>query len=1196
MSGFWEILELEPTRDISAIRRAYAQKTLVCHPEENPEGFLKLRKAYREAMDYAEGETGDFVGSIADSGAGGAGHAGADAGKADTAGSGGAGTDAEGTDRAGTGAEGPDRTGTDAEGADATEQDVGEPYASEAEDEGWALAENPKYGADPNPYTDHEAIRSFLDLYTGRQRKDQKRWLDYFTSNAFLDVAWDGRFTALLLEHVTRLETEYPVNREFLIWLCVAYQFTVHKSVYRNPDGSERVEFQFQTRMGAQFDGLQSVFEIVTKGPAPKYPKGNELAVTESFSEYRRLLSMAERDVWSEQEIGEYSEIIGCYAAIYITDKCQQRGDMDHERHPAGLRLMTHFFRREGLPEELYRITWQRLNLETAIMGREKIFYGVLRELILERLPELAGQQREKFTELREAFHTYAVSTCKLHGENAGATEEDIRRTEDFFARADFQRALLDRRFVEEEMLHTWVNEDRCDLYLRKVIQFYMEHESAPCAGRVIDRAREMLKYQEHADRQRRDREAEVSEDPLSLKSSPFFRHWLNTGFYQARDPESGRGLLEYLNRELPYLPEWSRGFLGVTGKEITPRQAVFALGGDTVEARFHLRYMEFLLNGEPVYRPCLTWEKVAGLGEGDSFFLCLPVTVTTYDQYEPVKREILRRLEHTAAPEDGRQWIAACLAGQICSLPVPGEAGQGWDWAEDEPPEICSLPPESVLPFELFAEDAEHLYGCEWIERSQTLLLFEQLPIGRQRLRDGWREDVADAREAITLARQMLEETIAPPRLPMELLVNLPDAVYAMPDLHAISREQDAMAFWSRPVELLGKADSEAEMGTDGTASGAERKASESAGGAGAEPDGTASGAERKTSESAGRAEQKTGGIPGKAVTREKLEELLTQFANDRLTRLELSWNIAPPVGEEQDYEARRSLVFMKGSLGYVCLYFDDFRAKSFALLERPDLYGRTDGRLKFVPFRQGKLFNLVIHRSFSSIRRRLDVIFRQVSWPGNVDYMAGGIWDYAINVSNGRSKYNLDKQLLADFPMERAHNRPDAPFYFLMYPESAARVDERGSVEKLEVDQARRGRLQQMMIGFLEGGFCKMRLTFGGEAGRRKHIVLLQERGRFLMAWLEEEKRTVQYHVADTGIYMDVEGRKYPKDTFQGRTVPAYLVHDGVTPLRNALELLLANLDDPARITGRFAEYAGEKPVKPRPYEELWEELAGD
>ena len=240
--------------------------------------------------------------------------------------------------------------------------------------------------------------------------------------------------------------------------------------------------------------------------------------------------------------------------------------------------------------------------------------------------------------------------------------------------------------------------------------------------------------------------------------------------------------------------------------------------------------------------------------------------------------------------------------------------------------------------------------------------------------------------------------------------------------------------------------------------------------------------------------------------------------------------------------------------------------------------------------------MFHDVIHRNFSSIRRRLDVIFRQVSWPNKVKFMAEGIWDYAVNVSYGRSKYNLDKQLLADFPMERAHNRPDAPFYFFLYPESAACVDEQGSVETLEIDQSERGKLQQMLIRFLKGGFSRLRLTWGREAGRRRHIVLLQENGRFLMAWLQEEKQSVEYHVADTRTYMDVEGKKYPKDTFQGRVTPAYLIHYGVMPLRNALELLLDHLDNPASITGRIAEYADEKPVKPRPYEVLWTELVGD
>ena len=1093
MGNNWTILGLEPTKDVSAIKRAYAQRALDCHPEEDPEGFLELRKAYQAAMSYAEGEADNFAGPYA---------------------------------------------GLEDEKPHSKETDAGE-----AQDEGWTLADNnPKQETGPNPYTDHEAVRSFLDLYTGKQRKDSKRWLDFFTSDSFLDIAWDRRFTALLLEHIVSLEKEYPVNREFLNWLCVAYQFTVHRAVYWNPDKSERTEYSFQMHPGAQFEGQESVFEIAKKGPAPKPPKGNELAVFISFTEYRRLLSMAQEDIWSEQEIGECSQIIGRYAVGYITDKCQQRGDMDYERHPAGLRLMTHFFRRDGLPEELDRIAWQKLNLETAVMGREKIFYGSLRELILERMPELGGQQRERFTKLREDYHTYAVSTCKIHGENAQATGEDIKKTDDFFAREDFQRALLDRRFVEEKMLHTWVNENRCDYYLKKVILFYTEHENAPCAKRVIDRAQEMLKHQRLADRLQQDREAEISKDGMTLQSGSFFRHWLNTGFYQARDSESGSWLLEYLNRELPYLPEWSKGFLGVTEKEIIPKSVTCDLGGDAVEVRFHLRYMDFLLNREPVYRPCLEWERVASLTDTDTFFFCLPITVTTYDQYESVKEEIVRRLRDTAAPEDGRLIIAACLAGQVCSMPMPGEAGlredwDGEDWDEEESQEIRSLPPESVLPFELFAEDTEHLYGCAWIERSRVLLLFEQFPIGRQQLRGGQYEDVADAGSAVTLARQMLEETVAPPRLPMESLVNLPDAVYAKPDFHVVCRDKDAPALWSRPVELLGA-----------------------------------------------------------AVTREKLEELLTRFENDRIERLEFSWKAEIPIGEEQDYGAWRSLVFMKGSGKYVCLYFDDFRAKSYALLERPELYGKKKDTPTFFNFRKSKLFSLVIHHSFSSIRRQLDVIFRRVSWPNNVQYMADGIWDYAINVSHGRSKYNLDKQLLADFPMERAHNRPDAPFYFFIYPESATYVDDQGHVETLKIDQPKRGRLQQMMIGFLRGDFRKLRLTFGRERGRRRHIVMLQDDGRFLMAWLLEEKQTVEYHVADVRTYMDVEGKKYPKDTFQGRIIPAYLIHYGAVPLRNALELLLAKLDDPARITGQFAEYASEKPVKARSYEELWTELVGD
>lgn len=135
------------------------------------------------------------------------------------------------------------------------------------------------------------------------------------------------------------------------------------------------------------------------------------------------------------------------------------------------------------------------------------------------------------------------------------------------------------------------------------------------------------------------------------------------------------------------------------------------------------------------------------------------------------------------------------------------------------------------------------------------------------------------------------------------------------------------------------------------------------------------------------------------------------------------------------------------------------------------------------------------------------------------------------------------------------------------------------------MEIGTANKSKLQQTLIRFLKGDFCRLRMTWGTDAERREHIVLLQDSGRFVMAWIQEEKRTVQYHVADVKTYLDVEEKKYPKDTFQGQIIPAYLIHEGVTALRNALELLLAELDESDTVTGKFAEYAGENPVKERP-----------
>lgn len=52
--GVWEILGLAPTADARAIKRAYAALLKKVHPEDDPEGFQRLREAYGEALELAK--------------------------------------------------------------------------------------------------------------------------------------------------------------------------------------------------------------------------------------------------------------------------------------------------------------------------------------------------------------------------------------------------------------------------------------------------------------------------------------------------------------------------------------------------------------------------------------------------------------------------------------------------------------------------------------------------------------------------------------------------------------------------------------------------------------------------------------------------------------------------------------------------------------------------------------------------------------------------------------------------------------------------------------------------------------------------------------------------------------------------------------------------------------------------------------
>lgn len=50
----WQILGIDPTIEVSAIKKAYAKKLKIYHPEDDPQGFQMLREAYDIALKFAK--------------------------------------------------------------------------------------------------------------------------------------------------------------------------------------------------------------------------------------------------------------------------------------------------------------------------------------------------------------------------------------------------------------------------------------------------------------------------------------------------------------------------------------------------------------------------------------------------------------------------------------------------------------------------------------------------------------------------------------------------------------------------------------------------------------------------------------------------------------------------------------------------------------------------------------------------------------------------------------------------------------------------------------------------------------------------------------------------------------------------------------------------------------------------------------
>ncbi|MDE7272730.1 MAG: hypothetical protein K2N95_06650, partial [Lachnospiraceae bacterium] len=223
---------------------------------------------------------------------------------------------------------------------------------------------------------------------------------------------------------------------------------------------------------------------------------------------------LADSGSWNEQALEEFKWIADRYVLSYIKERCDSRANPDYQRHPAGLRVFTHFFQRKDLPEEIYQIVWRKFGLKTIRVGRMKIFYGPLRDLVMERIPGIEGEEPANLLQLSQERN---ACFARIQAD----PEQEERELAAFFAQEKIQKVLRSRWFVEEQLLaySNWMNPTTLEGAVRWLAAFYQENQDVWGWDQVVERANQELERREK-DRKRESEEAAETAVPVELDLS----------------------------------------------------------------------------------------------------------------------------------------------------------------------------------------------------------------------------------------------------------------------------------------------------------------------------------------------------------------------------------------------------------------------------------------------------------------------------------------------------------------------------------------------------------------------------------------------------------------------------------------------------------------------------------------------------
>ena len=373
-SDIWTFLGIAPTSDKKTIRSAYAAQSRLHHPEEEPEYFVELNQAYRQALSLAR--TAEADGSSENR------------------------ISRSGEDRIGRSGE-EDRNSNHAEFTQLYTGTGNEKDKEESASLLERLADARQKAIQQSMETG--ALHDFITLFTNpKQAKAADTWKRFFLSEAFLREQYTEDFARGLYTYLMEQQLHPCDNLPagLLQELAIAYALIPHFAGEEYGQGMKYPKEWYKVSVEQTLPARKQIAEIfnrqgwdcdlksmtrrMLKQPANKVRHN-------AFTDYLTLKEMGQKGQLTEADKETWQHILGFGQVHYLYERNGKRlGGTDYEsRSECVVKLYVQWLKDQRLPDCVLKFLYQKFSFRELDRSSTRGLYGALKEQVLVQLPQV---------------------------------------------------------------------------------------------------------------------------------------------------------------------------------------------------------------------------------------------------------------------------------------------------------------------------------------------------------------------------------------------------------------------------------------------------------------------------------------------------------------------------------------------------------------------------------------------------------------------------------------------------------------------------------------------------------------------------------------------------------------------------------------------------------------------------------------